>query len=60
MNQPTFTYAWAKGTKVESLNWAKIQGIVTGYDPDLRLNLVTWDNGITEAVEPNEFKVIYQ
>lgn len=58
MNQLTFTYAWAKGTKVRSLNWAKNQGVVTGYDPDLGLNLVTWDDGITEAVEPNEFAVI--
>lgn len=58
MNQPTFTYAWATGTKIRSLNWAKMQGIVTGYDPDLGLNIVTWDTGITEAVEPDEFEVI--
>lgn len=58
MNQPIFTYAWANGTKVHSLNWAKEYGIIIGYDPDVGLNLVTWENGITEAVEPNEFEVI--
>jgi hypothetical protein len=51
-------YAWARGTRIRSLNWAKEYGIIIGYDPDLQMNLVKWDSDITEAVEPAEFEVI--
>jgi hypothetical protein len=51
-------YAWAHGTRIRSLNWTKEYGVISGYDPDLQMNLVKWDSGTTEAIEPSEFEVI--